>query len=256
MFRQLRILFLLLILLLVAINAWLQRAHTTDWDAPLLVALYPINADGSERAAAYLDKLPETQFKTIEQFFDKERHEYSVNLERPIRFALAPILKDRPPAPAREPHMLQIMGWSLHLRWWATFSVPRPPGPTPSIRLFLMYYDADKNPVLPHSTALQNGLIGVVNVFADKSMNGANDTVIAHELLHTLGATDKYDLVTTLPIHPHGFAEPERRPLYPQHFAELMGGRVPLTPNRAEIPDSLEFVLIGPATAAEIGWQR
>ena len=28
-------------------------------------------------------------------------------------------------------------------------------------------------------------------------MDGANDVVIAHELLHTLGATDKYDPATT-----------------------------------------------------------
>jgi len=34
--------------------------------------------------------------------------------------------------------------------------------------------------------------------------------VIAHELLYTLNATDKYDLNTGLPIFPNGYAEPER----------------------------------------------
>jgi hypothetical protein len=255
-FRQLRILFLLLILLLVSVSIWMQRVETTDWDAPLLVALYPINADGSERTEAYLDKLQGAQFESIEHFFDDERREYGVALERPVRFALAPILNDHPPKLGRNPHVLQIMGWSLRLRWWANFDVPDAPGPTPTIRLFLMYYAADKDTVLPHSTALQNGLIGVVNVFADKSMNGSNDVVIAHELLHTLGATDKYDLATTLPSYPLGFAEPDQKPLYPQSFAELMGGRVPLTQTTAAIPDSLDFVLVGPATAIEIGWKK
>ena len=101
MFRQLRILFLLLILLLVATSVWLQRVYSTDWDAPLLVALYPINADGSERTAAYLDKLQGAQFQSIERFFDTERREYNVALERPVRFTLAPIVNEHPPALAR-----------------------------------------------------------------------------------------------------------------------------------------------------------
>ena len=33
-----------------------------------------------------------------------------------------------------------------------------------------------------------------------------------------------------------------------------MAGRVPLTANRAEIPDSLAAVVVGPETAREIGW--
>jgi hypothetical protein len=255
-FRQLRILFLLLTLLLVAVSVWLQRVYSTAWDMPLLVALYPINADGSPRTDAYLHTLNSAQFESIERFFDEERREYGVALDRPIRFTLAPILNDHPPKLARNPHVLQIMGWSLRLRWWAKFDVPRAPGPTPSIRLFLLYHQADNDTVLPHSTALQNGLIGVVNLFADKSMNGPNDVVIAHELLHTLGATDKYELGTSLPSYPLGFAEPDRKPLYPQRFAELMGGRVPLSPMTAAIPDSLDFVLIGPATAIEIGWTK
>ena len=60
-------------------------------------------------------------------------------------------------------------------------------------------------------------------------MRGSDDMVIAHELLHTLGATDKYDLRTNQPAHPDGFAEPDREPLYPQSFAELMGGRIPVS---------------------------
>jgi hypothetical protein len=73
-------------------------------------------------------------------------------------------------------------------------------------------------------------------------------------LLHTLGATDKYDLHSTQPIYPDGYAEPNATPRYPQRFAELMGGRVPISPTASEIPDSLNDVLMGRITAAEIGW--
>ena len=35
-------------------------------------------------------------------------------------------------------------------------------------------------------------------------MTGPNNVVIAHELLHTVGATDKYDPVTDAPRIPDG----------------------------------------------------
>ena len=80
--------------------------------------------------------------------------------------------------------------------------------------------------------------------------------VLAHELLHTLTATDKYNLDTTLPTFPDGFAEPDKQPLYPQDLAELMGGRIPINENKAEIPHSLSFTVIGNKTAQEIGWLK
>ena len=80
-------------------------------------------------------------------------------------------------------------------------------------------------------------------------MQGSNDTVIAHELLHTLGATDKYDLRTNQPTHPDGYAEPEREPLYPQSFAELMGGRIPVSDTESKMPESLQQVIVGAKTA-------
>ena len=78
--------------------------------------------------------------------------------------------------------------------------------------------------------------------------------MIAHELLHTLGASDKYDLSNGLPIHPAGYADPDKRPRYPQDRAEIMGGRIPLSPGRAAIPRGLNQTVIGPVTASEIGW--
>jgi len=39
--------------------------------------------------------------------------------------------------------------------------------------------------------------------------------VIAHELLHTVGATDKYDPATNESSLPEGYAEPDKIPLFP-----------------------------------------
>jgi len=76
---------------------------------------------------------------------------------------------------------------------------------------------------------------------------------VGHEILHTAGATDKYDGAGHA-LAPHGLAEPERRPPYPQRFAEWMVGEVPTGPGRGRLPSSLGEVRVGPATAREIGW--
>ena len=139
------------------------------------------------------------------------------------------------------------------MRYWA-WRVDDPPGAAPDIKLFVLYHDPSISPSVPHSVGLQKGLFAVVHVFADASMKGSTDTVIAHELLHTLGATDKYDLHTNQPFFPDGYAEPDRQPLLPQAYAEIMAGRVPLTQADAEMPGSLDEALIGGKTAREINW--
>ena len=59
-----------------------------------------------------------------------------------------------------------------------------------------------------------------------------------------------------VPRFPDGYADPELTPLYPQTAAEIMGGRIPLDASRALIPESLDDVVVGPATAEEIRWIR
>jgi len=81
-----------------------------------------------------------------------------------------------------------------------------------------------------------------------------NNVVIAHELLHTLGATDKYDPGSNQPRFPDGYAEPGRQPRLPQEYAEIMAGRTPLSATQSVTPDGLEHARVGPATAAEIRW--
>ncbi len=73
--------------------------------------------------------------------------------------------------------------------------------------------------------------------------------------MHTLGASDKYAPGSNLPLFPEGYASPDARPLLPQAKAELMAGRRPTTNTEAETPDSLGDVVVGTATALEIGWR-
>lgn len=255
MFRRIRIAILLVLLLFIGLGELLDRYYSNRWDRPFVVALYPINADGSESTERYVNALSNADFVSLERFFERESHEFGVTLERPIQITLAPPLLAKPPLPpTRNPTVLAVMMWSLHFRWWAWLTPPKPPGSTPRIRIFMLYYEPKPDLALDHSTGLAKGHLGIAHLFASTNQAGSNQTVIAHELLHTLNATDKYDPETSLPRYPDGFAEPASVPRLPQRFAELMGGRIPISATQASIPESLDAVVIGPATAAEIGW--
>jgi len=255
MWRNLRILILLLILLIVALNTYFDRVYSTDWNIPLRVTIYPINGDGSPHVDTYIASLKPERFQALEKFFEREARHYGLTMERPIRFTSAPQLRDLPPNLDRGANVLSIMSWSLRMRYWA-WRTPDRPGPAPDVKLFVLYHDPSISPTVAHSVGMQKGLYAVVNVFADKGMAGSNDVITAHELLHTLGSIDKYDTTNSQPLYPVGYAEPELNPRLPQRAAELMGGRIPITSTESETPESLRQVVIGPLTAAEIGWSK
>jgi hypothetical protein len=255
MWRRIRIAILLLILLFVALNTYFDRLYSTDWDNPLRVAIYPINGDGSDEAERFIGELSSDDFRAIETFFESEAREYGTNMDRPVRLTLAAQIRELPPIVAPDAGALSIAWWSLRMRYWAWRVGEAPGGVAPDIKLFVLLHNPQQSPSLAHSIGLQKGLFGIVNVFADRRMMGSNDVVIAHELLHTLGATDKYEALTNQPTHPAGYAEPDLQPLHPQQYAELMAGRIPVSSGAAETPESLHEVLIGPTTAAEIGWE-
>jgi hypothetical protein len=255
MWRNLRILILLLILAAVALNTYFDRVYSTDWNIPLRVTVYPINGDGSAVSEKFIGGLQADRFTALERFFQQEAHHRGVMLDQPVRFKPAPQLREKPPELDRGTNVLGVMWWSLRMRYWASQS-PELPGAAPDIKLFVVYHDPQLSPTLAHSVGMQKGLYAVVNVFADRSMIGSNDVITAHELLHTLGATDKYDPSNNQPINPNGYAEPTKQPVLPQTHAELMGGRIPISNTDSTTPESLRQVVIGPLTAREIGWLR
>lgn len=256
MFKKIRIALLLYILLMVGVGAWLTAARSTDWDDTLWVTVYPINGDGSEAATQYIASLNEDTFTDIEVFMQREGERFGVALARPVNMKLGAILSEAPPAPPRGGNTLQIAWWSLKLRYWA-YRVDSNHGRWPAdIQVFVLYYDPATHARVADSLGLQKGLIGVVHAFASRRMTGSNNVVVAHELLHTLGAMDKYDPRTNQPIYPDGYAEPERVPVLPQRKAEIMAGKIPRSEIDAETPDDLSRAIIGALTAREINWSK
>jgi len=254
MWRRLRIVVLLLVLATVAQRAWLQE-RDRDWQRGLYVALHPVNAAAGDAVAGYIAGLGAQRFVPLEDYFAAQARAHGVTLHRPFEVRLGPQVHAQPPLPPRQATWLQAARWSLQFRWWAWRHSPVMPV-APDIRLYLLYHDADVAAVLSHSTALRKGRVALVNLYGDARHEQRNAVIIAHELLHILGATDKYAAADNLPRFPDGYAEPGRTPLHPQRYAELMGGRIPLSASRAEMPERLGDTLVGPLTAHEIGWVR
>jgi hypothetical protein len=256
MWRNVRIAILLLVLAIAAYSNWYDRLSTTDWDETLWVGVFPIDADGNLGTANWLARLGQDDVTAIETFLNAEAHRHGVSIDRPVRIDLYPQVAEKPPQINPDSSALSRVAASLRLRLYARRNSHPPGRAPPQIRVFVLFHDPTYTQAVPHSVGLQKGLVGVVHAFADDEMTPTNNVVIAHEILHTLGATDKYDPATLEPVYPIGYAEPDRQPLVPQALAEIMAGRYVAAPGKFEMPDSLRGVRVGPATALEIHWPR
>jgi hypothetical protein len=252
-FKTLRITLLLVVLFFVGMNSWLTRLRSTDWNEALWVVVYPVNGDNSSVSQHYIDDLSPATFDAIENFLASEAQHHGQQIREPVTIHLAPQVPEHPPIPPANGSTLSVMLWSLKMRYWAwrndTFN-----GPQPDVQMFVVYFDPETHSKLRHSLGLRKGMIGVVNAYASRTMAQRNNVVIAHEFLHTVGASDKYNPSNKQPLYPDGYAEPDRIPLYPQRKAEIMGCRIPLSDHDAVMPDSVLKASIGHKTAQEINW--
>ena len=252
MFKAVRITILLFVLFMVAMGTWLTERRSTDWNNSLWVKIYPINGDGSDTSERYIAGLSVGTFAEIEEFLAREVRRYGHGLARPVRIEMGEPVREQPPPIDEADSMLDIMLWSLRMRWWVSDVTDDQDRIEPDVRIFVRYHSPQETLRLENSVGVQKGMFGVVNAYSSRKYAGRNNVVIAHEFLHTLGATDKYDLSTGIPLPPHGLAEPDRSPLYPQSKAEIMGGRIAIAADKVMDPRNLGHVLIGPLTATEI----
>jgi hypothetical protein len=253
--RKIRIAFLLLVLGVVAWEYWYDRLSTTDWDETLTVGIFPVDDPENPASSAHIASLSDADVADIESFLNEEAARYGIDIDRPVAVKLYKPVTEQPPERPRDSGPVGNMWFSLRMRMYASRN-SRLSGRPPQIRIFVRFHDPDDTQSLPHSLGMQKGLVGLVHAFASPDQHAQNNVVIAHEILHTLGATDKYDAATRAPLIPDGLADPDRTPLYPQDFAELMAGQIALSATTFEMPASLAAVLVGEATAREIRWVR
>ncbi|MCK6370802.1 MAG: hypothetical protein L6Q83_05640, partial [Gammaproteobacteria bacterium] len=197
MWRALRISVLLIALIVVAGVTWGDRFRTTRWTETLWVGVFPVNGDGSRTVDEYIAGLDSADFRDIEVFFAQEGAVHGLRLEQPVRMDLHPAVSRPPPQLDAGAGFLARASWILRLRYYGW----RMAGDTfADVRVFLVYHDAERTQVAPDSRGLQRGLMAVAHVFATESMAAQNNIVVAHEVLHTLGASDKYDPASNLPL--------------------------------------------------------
>ena len=254
MLKRLRIAVLLCLLLFVACAQFFAARDATDWDLPLWVDVYTVAGDERPTTRRFIEDLSATEFSAAEEFFAREAQRYAVALDRPFKLRVVGEYRGELPQLDAESGPFGVLTWSLRMRWLAT-RLRWQAAVSGDIIVFAVFHEPAQGMALDRSTALHKGFIAVAHLFADPEARPTNAIVLAHELLHTLRATDKYSLTTNAPAYPDGYAAPDARPLLPQTKAELMAGRIALDERHADMPRDLDEVVIGAATAREIGWQ-
>jgi len=242
--------------LLYAVADVRARRSRNAWDHTVYVAIVVIRSGHVEPRA--IDAL-RARIPALEDRLADELRRYRPGAPRPFRFQVAGPVDARERAPVPQGNgPIDLAKHAFALSRWAA-EVDERAGLETGVyesRIYLGVRQAtvvDRTLVEGHSE--QGGRIGIVDVEIDPESVDLPLTVVAHELLHTLGATDKYGPMGRALV-PGGLAEPAHVPLYPQRFAELMARNRPVSPTEERVPESLAEIAIGPETAREIGWAQ
>ena len=181
MWRWIRIGVLLFILASVAQSAWVARTRTAEWKTSLRVVIYPISADASATSTQYVSDAAQDRLSIRSRRFSGPRGRSTA-----LRWAIRSTFFSRPRyRRGRRPRRSAAARFASSCG--ASSCVSGHGGTTPTRAQarrapFRRDHDPALTQRLPHSTGLQKGLMGVVNAFAERGMEGSNNVVITHEV--------------------------------------------------------------------------
>lgn len=253
-FKLMRVVALLSIFFVILISTWMTEKRMAAWERPILVTIYPIAADDKPETLEFVKKIDVRAFDAINDFMSRQSGPYGFTVTPAFRFQVAQPGTELPPAVPGQFDPAAIGWWSLKMRWWAWMRDIKDDMVTPDIQMFVLYHSLGGGSEAGISVGMRKGRYGLVKAYAKPSMHPSNLIVFTHEMLHVLGASDKYVLTTGEPIFPEGYADPDQRPLFPQRRAEIMGVRIPINSYTSVMADSLDQCRIGRQTAEEIGF--
>lgn len=190
LFKSIRVLILLTLLLGLAFYAQQQKLKSRNWTEPLQLVIYPINAEnGNPAVDGYIRELDDSVFAPIDSFFAEQSQDYNLITRQPTVTKLGPaVTAQPPPAPLPNAGYAAIIWWGLKFRYWVYQNTPDSDSNIRRIRVFVQYHAAGKDKRLRHSLGLDKGLVALVQAFAAIEQDRQNNIVIAHEVLHTVGA--------------------------------------------------------------------
>lgn len=253
------LLFVLFIVVLYAVKDLRSRRGRNAWDHTLDVAIILVHVNGQTPVDPEALRALEARVPALEDRLraEAERHHpgigkpFSIRIHGPVESAEAP------PSPASE-GAVDLAKQTLAMKSWLDAIDPRA-GIVPDhwdTRVYVIARrPASEKTSFVEGQSEQDGRIGNVAVELDASMADTTLFVVTHELMHTLGASDKYDADGRTKI-PEGLADPNQSPLYPQQRAEVMARNRVVAPGRETIPLTIDELAIGPLTAKEIGWVK
>jgi hypothetical protein len=255
-FRQARL--VVLVGLLVATAAWAagteHRRHSrTRWERPLRVGIVLLAGSGAVVHADHwrrgLDALSSRLEDEMRRWRGAGPPPFRFEVVGPARWDGAFPLS--PPSDRFGDRALHALGlWRVLRAIDGVAGVDRPDW---DVRLYVLGVQVPGyGGSFAEGAGAKNGEVALVRGSAGGDLSLPLQ-VIGHELLHTVGASDKYDDGGHA-LEPEGLVEPERAPRYPQLHAEWMVGEVPVARGTGKSPSSLDDMRVGPVTAREIGW--
>jgi hypothetical protein len=253
------LLFVLVAVSLYAVADWSRRRARNDWTRPLLVGLVLVEIGPVEDRAVSLLR---ERVHTLEAVLAAEAQRYGGRIgamaNRPpfgVMVFGPVVVKERPPTLVGD-GLSALVEYSIS-KWRYVSALDRAAnvdGRGLDARIYLVAHPAGEGGTnFVEGVSESGGRTGFVEVNLDESMVDFALFVFAHELFHTLGATDKYD-ERGYALVPAGLADPDLVPLYPQRRAELMARGRPLAPGREVPPETIDELGVGSLTASEIGW--
>lgn len=258
-FFRIRVGVLLTILAGVLLCAWLdvrRRRARTDWSRTLDVAIVVLRmgpVDDAHVAAlrARVPHLKDALTAELRRHHGAGPDPFSFSVHGPID------VSESPPAPTGDG--IADLARHSHATWRYLRQINGDNGLDRhgvDGRIYVVVRPAhDRRRTFVEGWSEQGGRVGFVEVELEASAVDFALFVAAHELFHTLGASDKYDPSGNVLV-PSGLAEPELSPQLPQRYVELMARHRPIAPGVTEPPSGLHQLRVGPLTAKEIGWIR
>ena len=248
---------LLAVLATLGLRAWQVKQERTSrhaWTRPLGVSVVLVTqqAVAPGTLASWRDALP-----SLSRWFQQERARLAPGAQMPFTFQLeAPALvAELPPfEPTAESWSARAWhAWTLR-RALAEIDRKAAAARDADLRIYVVLReDTAAGGTWVDGIAAAGGTFGMVRAPRGETELGLPLIAVAHELLHCMGAADRYDAEGHARI-PEGLAEPDLRPRFPQRYAEVMTGELPEADGRGRVPRGLAETRVGELTAREVGW--
>jgi hypothetical protein len=249
-----------LLTVLAAVSLWAcydvrARRARNHWQAPIRVGLVVLQRGDVDPGAV---RSLVTRAAALEERLGLELARYRPTLGRRFieiePFGPVPVSEAPPSEPGTTIWQRLVHAYSL---WRYTRSVDRSASvPTHELdsRIYVLAEPGrSENGLHVEGFSENGGRVGVARVELDRTTVDLALFVAAHELFHTLGASDKYDADGRTRF-PEGLADPDRVPLFPQPAAEIMARNRVVSAVEEVAPGDIDELRVGPLTAREIGW--